>query len=69
MTFQEIGMHFVAKLPESEDFNEILVVTGSFTKIGHYLPPTMTMQAVDVANTHINEIWRLHGQPLHITSE
>ena len=35
--FQEIEMDFVGKLPESEGFNIILVVTDRFTKVQHYL--------------------------------
>ena len=36
--FEEIVMHFVGELPESEGFNGILVVTDRFTKVQHYLP-------------------------------
>ena len=61
--FEEIAMHFVGKLPESEGFNAILVVTDRFTKVQHYLPAKTTCTAADVANAYINEIWRLHGLP------
>ena len=67
--FKEIAMNFVGELPESEGFNAILVVTDRFTKIHHYLPGKTTGMAVDIANAYINEIWRVHGLPRHITSD
>ena len=67
--FQEIGINFVGELLESEGFNAILVVTDRFIKVQHYLPAKTTCTAADVANTCINQIWRLHGLPRHITSD
>ena len=31
--FEEIAMHFVSELPESEGFNTILLVTNRLTKV------------------------------------
>ena len=67
--FEEIAMHFVGELPQSEGFNAILVVTDRFTKVQHYLPAKTTCTAADVANVYINEISRLHRLPRHITSD
>ena len=61
-------MDFLAELPESESFYEILVVTGRFTKVQHYLAAITTSTEADVANAYINEIWLLHRLPRHITS-
>ena len=68
-SFEEIAMDFVGELPESEAFHAIRVVTDRFTKAEHYLPAKTTCAAADVANAYINEIWRLHGLPRHITSD
>ena len=62
-------MDFVRELPESEGFHTILVVTDRLTKVQHYLPAKTTWTAGDVANAYINEIWRLHRLPQHITSD
>ena len=67
--FEEIAMHFVGKLPESEASNAILVVTDRFTKVQHYIPAKTTWTAEDVANSYINDIWKLYGLPRHITSD
>ena len=60
-------MDFIGELPESEGFNAILVVTDRFTKVPHYLAAKTTWTAADLVNAYINEIWRLHGLPQHIT--
>ena len=67
--FEQIGMDFVADLPESEGFNLILIVTDRFTKVQHYIPAHPTWTAAGVANVYMNEIWRLQRLPRHITSD
>ena len=60
-------MDIVGQLPESEGFNAILVVTDQFTKVQHYIPAKTTRTAEDMANSYINDIWKLYGLPRHIT--
>ena len=67
--FEEIAMEFVGELPDSESFNPILVVTDRFTKVQHSLAAKTTVTAADVTNAYINDIWRLHVLPQHITSD
>ena len=62
-------MHFIRKLPESEAFNGILVDTDRCTKVLHYLTAKTPCTAADIANTYINEIWRLDGLLRHITTD
>ena len=65
--FEEIGIDFVRELPESEGFHAILVVTDRFTKLQHYIPAKTTWTAEDVANSYINDIWKLYSLLRHIT--
>ena len=51
--WQEISMDFVGELPESEDYNAILVITDHFTKMQHYIPAKTTWTTKDVANAFI----------------
>ena len=67
--FEEIAMNFVGELPESEAFNAILVVTDRYTKVQHYIPAKTTWTAEDIADSYINDIWKLYGLPRHITSD
>ena len=60
-------MDFVRELRESEGFHAILVVTDQFTKVQHYIPAKTTWTAEDVADSYINDIWKLYGLPRHIT--
>ena len=57
--FEEIEMDFVEELSESEGFCAILVVTDRFTKVQHYIPAKTTWTAEDVADSYINDIWKL----------
>ena len=65
--FEEIAMDCVGELPESEAFNAILVVTDRFTKVQYHIPAKTTWTAEDVADSYINDIWKLYALPRHIT--
>ena len=67
--FEEIAKDFVGELPESEGFNTILVVTDRFTKVQLYIPAKTTGTAENVADSDINDIWKLYGLPRYITSD
>ena len=53
---EEIAMHFVGELPESEVFYIILVVTDWFTKVQYYILANTTWTAVNVAYFYIYKI-------------
>ena len=67
--FEEIAMDFLGELLESEGFDPILVLTYRLTKVQQYLPAKTTCPVADFANADINELWRLHELPRHITSD
>ena len=67
--FQEIAMDFVGELPESEEFNAILVITDRFIKMQIYIPAKTTWTSEDVANAYLCEVWKLFGLPTHVTSD
>ena len=67
--FEEIAMHFLGELPQSEAFNAILVVIDRFTKVQPYIPTKTTWTAEDVADSDINDICKLCGLTRHITSD
>ena len=67
--WEEIAIGFVGELPESEGYNAMLVGTDRFTKVQHYISAKTTCTAEDVANSYINNIWKLCGLPRHITSD
>ena len=65
--FEDIAMDFVGELAESEGFNAILVVTDLFTKEPHYILAKTTWTLEDIADSHINDIWKLYSLLRHIT--
>ena len=67
--FKEIVMDFIRELPESESFNAILVVIDQFTKVLYYISPKKNWTIEDIADSYINEIWKLYSLRRHITSD
>ena len=67
--FVEITMAFVEALPESGGFNAILVITDRFTKVQHDILAKTSCTAEDIADSYINDIWKLYDLPRHITSD
>ena len=67
--FEEIATDFVGELLESEGFNAILLVVDRFTKIQYYIAAKTTRSTEDVADSYINDIWKLCGLPKHVTSD
>ena len=57
--FEEMGMDFIGELQESEDFNAILFVIDQFTKVQEYIAAKTTSTAADVADSYINDVWKL----------
>ena len=67
--FEEIAIDFVGEFTEAEGFNAILVVTNQFTKVLEYILAETSWTAEDVADSYIDDIWKLYGLPRHITSD
>ena len=67
--FEEIAIDFGGELPESEGINAILVVTDQFTKVQYFVPGKTTWTAENVADSYINNIWKLYGLLRYITSD
>lgn len=67
--WSEITMDFIEGLPVSEGFNSILVVVDRLTKYAHFLPLRHPFTAASVAKAYVDNIVKLHGVPLTITSD
>ncbi|KAH8152704.1 uncharacterized protein LAJ45_02928 [Morchella importuna] len=46
-----------------------MVIVDRLTKIRHLLPCNTTVNAEDVAQLYLRNVWKLHGLPTHITSD
>ena len=64
---QQIVMHFVGELQESEGNNAILVVTDPLAKVQYYILSTKTITAADFADAYINNIWQLYYLARHVS--
>jgi len=62
-------MDFITHLPESEGHTQIMVVVDRFTKVRHFIGLNDNATAKDVADTFLQEVWKLHGLPTEIISD
>ena len=68
--WEEVTMDFVVKLPTTTGgYDSIWVVVDCLTKSAHFLPVKMGYTVRDYAKLFLQEIVRLHGVPIVITSE
>lgn len=57
-------MDFIEQLHVSGGVDIVLVVVGSLTKYGHFIPLTHQFSAKYVADVFLDHIFRLHGLPI-----
>ena len=67
--WQEIAMDFMVGLPDSDEFNAILVVVYPFSKMARYIPCRDTWISELLANAFIREIVRHFRPQKAITSD
>jgi hypothetical protein len=67
--WETICIDFVEGLPKSKSFNTILVVINKLTKYGHFIPMSHPYTTLTVAQTYMDNIYRLHGMPKKIVSD
>ena len=69
----DIALDFVVGLPESKrrgrKYDAILVVVDRFSKMARYIPTTMRIDAVELAETLVDEIFNAHGIPASVVSD
>ena len=67
--WQDISMDFVTGLPESSGFDAILVVVDRLSKRRHFSPCLTTINAQELAELFLRDIWKLHGLPSTVVSD
>ena len=61
-----ISTDFTTQLPESQGSTKIIVAVDRFMKIAHFIVLATDATPKDVADTFLQEVWRLHGLPSEI---
>ena len=67
--WQSIGMDFLGRLPNSNNFDYLLVIIDRLTSQVYLVPTTTTITAKGVAWIVLKEVVRLHGIPESIVSD
>jgi len=60
---------FITQLPESQEQTQIMVVVDRFKKMVHFIGLATNATAKDVADTFLQEVWKLHGLPSEIVPD
>jgi hypothetical protein len=68
-SWQMISMDFIEGLPRSNAANCIMVVVDRFSKFAHFVPLLHPFSAQQVAQSFLDNMYRLHGMPTHIVSD
>lgn len=67
--WQDLIMDFITGLPKSEGYEAIMVVVDRHTKSAHFIALKHPFTATMVAKSFMQNVVRLHGMPLTITSD
>ncbi len=62
-------MDFIEGLPKSGHFDCIMLVVDKFSKYPQFMPLFHPSSALDVANTFMSNVYKLHGLPQSIISD
>jgi len=68
-SWENISMDFVVGLPECEGFEAIWIVVDRLSKMWHFIPCHITIDALGLAVMFWWEVVHLHGLPLTIISD
>jgi len=64
-----VSLDFVEGLPQSDQYNALLVVIDKFTKYGHFISIKHPYTALHIAQIFMNNVYKLHGLPKTIISD
>lgn len=68
--WEQIHMDLIGPLPQTAaGHTAILTVVDRLTKMGHFIPTVMTVNAVKMADLFVENVFRLHGMPSVIISD
>ena len=62
-------MDFIDGLPQSRQYNYILVVVDKLSKYAHFVPLKHPYSAEKVAEAFVDNVYRLHGMPQSLVSD
>src|SRR6202161_2438301 len=67
--WQSMSCDFIVELPKSNGYDTILVVVDRLTKMAHFIPTTVNVDARQTAQLLMDNVWKLHGTPRDIVSD
>lgn len=65
----DISMDFIIGLPKYVENTVIFVVVDKLSKYAHFMPLKHPFTAIEVAQTYLDNVFKLHGWPRSIVSD
>ena len=65
----EVSMDFITGLPTSKGKDSIFVVVYILTKYAHFISISSKAKAIEVADSYVKNMFKLHGFPKVIVSD
>lgn len=69
VAWKDLTMDFIEELPKSEGKEVILVIVNRFTKYANFIPLSHLNTAPLVAQSFLNNVYKLHGLPNSIVTD
>ena len=67
--WSSVSMDFIVELPESGGYNAILVCVDRLTKMAHFCPTTIQVDAKETARLYLKHVFKHHGLPDNIVTD
>jgi hypothetical protein len=67
--WSHLTMDYIEQLPESNEYNSILVIVNRVTKQAIFIPCYGTNKVIDLAKYYLKHVFSKHSVPFSITSD
>ena len=67
--WESVSWDFIVKLPVSKGYDSIWVIICRLSKLSHFIPCRESMDATELADLFVREVFRLHGAPRDVISD
>ena len=64
-----MSVDFIVELPDSGEYDTIMVVVDSLSKCAHFIPTTTTVTSEGSTQLYLNHVWKLYGLPHCVVSD
>ena len=67
--WDSVSMGFITSLPNVDDYDAILIVVYTLSKMAHFIPCNSTVNSRQLAKIFLDNVYRLHGLPRFVIGD